>query len=300
MVREMCKSSMEGRVSIFSLPREILRVIFEYLPLPDLGILDIALVNRKLRSIYLTALDGLIIPRYESSSREIGENIFLNWLIKRKIIAIQIILYSFHAKILQFIRNCRNKIKFLSNYGCSLSAQFLCEVSPFPSLNEIILNNYNIYSLDLLGQFLRLNPQLQSIRLLHQLTPKFINTISYCCPNVKYLDFSGNRWFDDTCIVELVQGNLNNLISLNIADTGVKQDVSIQLILDTYPNLHFFSFFGCTDSSILYRSCLHQVVSPALNSMNWEMQILGLDYMSKLTETQVYSCHLFIFYIDFL
>jgi hypothetical protein len=268
------------------LPSEIFQMVLQYLPLYDLGAMDLAIMNSVLRPLYLSALPMMIIPQYVSDGSiqrndEDGQIVSerlpdlcksLEWMVLRKLRLLEISSDSFSASLFSLIMNSRNVLRTL--LVKHLTSEAFIQLGTCSKLKTLGVDCTN----DLEGFviFLQHNPQIQTIVVnpAFECTPDLFSHISENCPSLTALNVSDNYFFSDECIAELTKGSLK-LTYLDLSNTTIL-DESIPLILSTYPNLQFLSLFGCSISDEMIKLCLRQVSLPSLLQEDPEIQILGL------------------------
>jgi hypothetical protein len=249
--------------------------------------MDMAILNHRLRPHYLSGVNGMVV----STFREFQ---MLDWIISRNVIP-QEVRYTLHScytqtSLCQLLHHSRTRLKTLSLGG--ISDPYFQELSSFPALTSFRLSCFDAPTLNSLGlgyvripitpesivNFCVLHPQLQefSLNFADGFTSEFIVSLVSKCPNLKKLCMSYNKWFDDECVTKLVQGNLD-LLSLDLSSTSVRQKESIELILNSFPNLHSFTFRECGFSLETNEFCLRQVAIPSLLDNDPKIQSMGLN-----------------------
>jgi hypothetical protein len=96
------------------LPREILHLILQNLDLEDLVRTDTATLNHIFRPYLLTALDGITIPIYDTSTNRNQ----LDWILRRNIIPLGFVLWKFNYEIECLLYNSFSQLKYLEFCEC--------------------------------------------------------------------------------------------------------------------------------------------------------------------------------------
>lgn len=252
-------------MELFDLPCELFRLILEYLLVPDLGKLDIAIVNHELRFTYLSNLNGLILPRYRFSSEGImGMSRYdqlISWLMKRNIIILRVILSSLDCRS-SYCYNLNSQPRIQSLRLEYHPNECLSHIGNCPSLTELAYVGFHFYrSLS----FFEENPQITrfTLSVRDRIWAVSLAHIFELCPNVTSLDLSNNQWLGDESVSVLVNSNLN-LISLSLGETAIREDASVRLILNSFPNLQYLSFANCDISKDMIHLCFEKVILPSL------------------------------------
>jgi hypothetical protein len=255
--------------------------------------MDMAIINHSLRPHYLSAVDGMLI----SSFREFY---FLgNWIMSRNLKPRKITCeYETMQPIgnpIPLLLNSRERLEILSLH--EIPDNDFRQFGSFPALTDITF--WGLESpLVTLVNFLSLNPQLKKISLhfTRGFNVEYVTSLISKCPNLKHLDLSHNKGFNDACAVKLVEGGLD-LYSLRIDGTSVRQRESLDLILNSFPNLHYFTFSECGFSTEIREFILRQIAIPALLSDDPEIQSMGFYSVDHHFEI-LHSSECYDFQID--
>lgn len=271
---------------LLALPRELLNLVYSFLDWSSYGHLDLAMTSHLLRPHYLATLNGMITPLRFLYSHPYSNlhHSHLRWIISRNVLPLHITilrdadLYLFLALILRV----RSRLIALYIYGTSSFPQeYLFSIGSCPCLTkfELYLPSNSI-SPQQLGQFLQQNPQIQKLKfhVAAPYPPNIVSIIRDNCPNLKYLYLPKNKvWLNDHCISELVRGpKIPNLQALSLSCCRLSEQ-SIQLMMDSFPNLHYFTFDRVLNSEEgMMLSCLQRIVHKALIDDNVETRMLGM------------------------
>lgn len=244
-----------------------------------------AILNQQLRLIFLQAMRLWTLEYYEPPFWEEDYENQLLWLIRRNI-EIQMIDYqNFHPLILRVISQSRRKLRSLSMRSCeSITNDTLEHIGSCPKLNDLQLINCDETSHLHLHVFFSNNQQLRKLVFFSRvsLSPNYISCISNNCLNLVNLDLSHNNWFNDDCVTLLttMKGNMPLQI-LNISSTHVRSDLSIRMILDSFPNLCSISLYECLISADIVKVCLRRVIYPSLVNEVEDVKIYALSCLHE-------------------
>jgi hypothetical protein len=284
-------TQLKTRPDLFSLPREIAYLIFEWLSLKDLRELDNSITNHYLRPIFISLLNGMNILSYSSAEDpEYYDPITrleepLDWILLRNLIPLDINLYSFPSLIPMLIERSRSHVRSLQFWYRSFYPRSSFRLlGHCPSLRRLLICGCDDLSQEELEHFLRLNPQLESFALMPEgdgFTPDFISFLAQTSVGLKHLSFEGCSSFNDECVPLLVSGQLD-LRELNLSCTRVRNHQSFCLILKAFPNLHCLSLTQVDISLETINMCLTEVIVPSIMSADPQRQRLGLKSLYDL------------------
>jgi hypothetical protein len=259
------------------LPPEIFRMILQFLELPEKLIpLDNAILNHRLRSFYLQAIDGMTIktlPYLERSK-------CVAWMLNKNILPTRLRFPEFDHLYPALIDRSRLALQSLSirHQDSKINSLFRF-LGHFPSLTELdvklIYSNQTFHFV----HFLSLNPQLKqlSVPSLSTPSPEFIHGILQICPNLTNLSVSRIGWFGDDCVPLLLQAGLSKLENLDLSLTSVRKHDSIVRLLETFPLLKSLEICFCPVSMNTKIYFLNEYALPRLRSGDPELQKIGLD-----------------------
>jgi hypothetical protein len=259
------------------LPPEIFRMILQFLELPEKLIpLDNAILNHRLRSFYLQAIDGMTIktlPYLERSK-------CVAWMLNKNILPTRLRFPEFDHLYPALIDRSRLALQSLSirHQDSKINSLFRF-LGHFPSLTELdvklIYSNQTFHFV----HFLSLNPQLKqlSVPSLSTPSPEFIHGILQICPNLTNLSVSRIGWFGDDCVTLLLQAGLSKLENLDLSLTSVRKHDSIVRLLETFPLLKSLEICFCPVSMNTKIYFLNEYALPRLRSGDPELQKIGLD-----------------------
>jgi hypothetical protein len=264
---------MESSLVSRDRPLDILRIIFQYLPLPDLITLKVAYeVNSKQKQYLSEIFDGMTLPE---STEILIDAQHITWLISQNVSPTNLRVRVLNDSAMRFLLKSAKLLKSLNFTDCiSLTDSELSLFSHCPSLISLSLQTCSRVTDRGLEEFLAQNPQLKHLNLsLTNLTKNSISFIASHCPHLETLNLSGNPWFTDQ-LLSLLYGR--QLRSLDLSATGVRLDQSISDLLTTCPTLDYISFMHSPSSFESYLLALRQVASRSLMSDEPELQALGL------------------------
>lgn len=247
------------------LPADGFRSFLKYLTLPELCVLDLAILNHEMRSQYLLALSGMIVKDLEI----LFTTRLLQWLLQRKML-VRHIHKPFPGDLMQrLICSSQQTLQSLTISSPKLLPSLLIH---FPNLTSFNLSNCQKIHQESFQQFLLLNPKIERLAL-SNVSRLSLSTIGNL-QNLSDLDLSSNQWITNEALWSLCEGCLT-LLAVNIRDTGIDSEDSIESFLSAHPNLHYFgfdSFMFETLSPLILRS----VILNSLSSDCPKRQLLGL------------------------
>jgi hypothetical protein len=256
------------------LPAELFRMILQFLKIPkELTVVDNAIVNHRLRSWYLKAIDGMMIISADQG------NIF--WLLRKNILPSKLYLIDFdyhHLSLIERSRQVLHSLKFNCRVD-SVSPIFLF-LGHFPHLYQLTISNcLSLTSSDFIP-FLKINPQLKSLSLNVRSNQslnmtEIIQAISQSCINLTELDLSENHWFGDECVSLLTQGQLLKLDILRVGGTSIQEHESVVRILKSFPRLSSLRINECNISMNTKIYFLNEYALPRFRSPDSALQEVG-------------------------
>jgi hypothetical protein len=243
-------------------------LIIGYLPLPaGLTEFENALTNDTLRPLYFELMEGMIdeVP-YLSENDEVNK-----WMIKRGVFPKFLHFFqNIPDSSLKLLESCSDVIQSLSFEDTLFYAELFIY---FPYLQYLSIDCGSMVEI---GAFLKLHPQLHTLNIsgIHESTPDTFQAIVDYCPNLQQLDCSKNDWFNDEHIAVLVRG-LQKLVTFDIYLTGVQSHQAIVAIIQNFPLLESFRYFGC-HFSLETRTFLFQRALPNIRSADPMIQQDGV------------------------
>ena len=246
------------------LPADGFRSFLKYLTLPELSVLDLAILNHEMRSQYLLALSGMIVKDLEI----LFTTKLLQWLLQRKML-VKNINKPFPGDLMQRLI-CRSQQTLQS---LTISSKLLPSLLlHFPNLSFFNLSNSRKIHQESFQQFLLLNPKIERLNL-SNVSRLSLSTLENL-QNLSDLDLSSNQWITNETLQSLCETCLP-LLAVNIRDTGIDNEDCIESFLSTHPNLHYFGFDSFkfqTLPPLIFRS----VILNSLSSDCPKRQLLGL------------------------
>jgi hypothetical protein len=280
------------------LPSEIFRMILQFLsPHRELVLLDTAMVNHRLRSFYLTTIEGMTINGVRISSEKswYHEDFrAVNWLLNRKILPTQIYLSNcnpFSFPLL--VDRSRLVLQCLSIHQTpQMDDSLFLSLEHFPSLTSLNISSIYEDQISSFIHFLSLNPQLEELTLpdiiyyleFDSSSRELVRGISQTCINLT--KFYASSWFDDHHVALLIQGRLSKLEELDLAEASVRGHDSIVNLMKAFPDLKTL----CIDTYQLSPTTkvyyLNEYALPRLRSGEPELQRLGLELFDEILEVR--------------
>jgi hypothetical protein len=263
-----------------SLPREIFRLVFEYLLLDDMREVDNAFMNSELRPLYLSQLSGLILKDEVALTEKLS-----CWFLFRNILVTQPFFEKFSYSSLPLLSNSQSVITQMS-FMNSETAQFFPFLKDYPFLDSFSASSCGI-SDKLFENFLSLNPRLTCLIVSdeNELSAAAVTAIIRYCENLEELDVSRNEWFTDESLLQLIQG-CPILEYLDISDTGVTRIESIHALLDAHP----LQSLLCRGLPLeIERLCLRQVLLPSVMSNDRNRRGVAFGSMMAMVDMVSHS-----------
>lgn len=283
---------------ITQLPPELFRIILTYISFQTLPILEMALLNKSIRLRYLDYLHGFEPSDWHLTERSIcfSSACFHDWIVSRnlKVVDLHIFLTtsfrSYHMETIQAnIRSLKNlSIQSGTNNQHDL---LLCTFPYCPSLNTLTVNNCNFFSYRDLQKILESNSQISRLKLCHvyKFTSRdVLNVVDNSSLRELYLEM--NLWVTDDIVMVILSGNLR-LDSFSVRWTRVQQDLTIQKILQRYPNIYHLAFDIAPMTPATNEYVLREVAIQSLLSRDHWRISLSLDYFYGLFQM---NCNCYI------
>lgn len=263
---------------ICSLPLDIFRMILQYLTLPDIGRMDMAVLNHQWRHFFITALEKFIIPEYQSLDLFFDDMDPLVWIVRRKICCQNIAINCGKLSQLSLILNSRASVvslRFIEGRRMKgRTSEFLSEIGCCPSLRNVEMSY--VTNSPAFKAFFDLNTQLQRVSL-HSIEEINLPLLLINLKNLQYLNLSDNHWFNDRCLERLAEANLlSELTEFNISNTGVVEDQS-GFYLMQLPHLQSINWANCSFTKDVSITCLHRIILPSLLSTDPNRQLAALQ-----------------------
>jgi hypothetical protein len=282
------------------LPSEIFRMILQFLsPHRELVLLDTAMVNHRLRSFYLTTIEGMTINGVRISSQKswYHEDFrAVNWLLNRKILPTQISLsncnpFSFpllvdrSRLVLQCLSIHQEKPQMMDN-------SLFLSLGRFPSLTSLNISSIHANQISSFIHFLSLNPQLENLTLpdltsgldVDHSSRELVRGISQTCINLTRL--TASSWFEDDHVALLIQGRLSKMEELDLAEASIRGHDSIVNLMKAFPDLKTLCIdtYQLSPTTKIYY--LNEYALPRLRSGEPELQRLGLELFDEILEVR--------------
>jgi hypothetical protein len=287
MAAKVCFGSA-GDLGLRCLPPEIFRMILQYLDVPnEIRVLDEAILNHELRSLYLQSLHGMTIEEFICSDETTVMDIF--WLLEKQIRLSQIHLTKYYEGILLLIFQSRLTLTSLTiSFSPSFPSGFLSDlarIGNFPSLMSFTSDNWPQSSAYEFISFCSTNPQLEDLDFYMVVTDMMAISIFSIFiiefPHLRILNLSQNKWFNDEC-VEILTKAAPKLESLDVSSTQIQSLQSIKSILDTFPSLTYLSISKCPVSVEVKKYYFREFCVRGIRSNDRQLQVNGLDEMSDI------------------
>jgi hypothetical protein len=273
---------------LFSLPNDLIRLIFKYLTLKELGNFDKAILSHSLRSQFIETLKGheiLFLEKIACSS------ILLRWLGFRSILITSITIAEYYSnQCLPLIsRNASSlrAITILATY-CSdeIEQSLFSSLARCPHLQSIsfkMINGEAIQTLFLTNGTQRVIPNLKTIKLNHCYFPtnQTVLLIASSCPSLQHLNLSNCAHVSDLEIEVIIQ-RCPHLLSLELTATAIT-DLSVHQILGAYlPGLEILTLTNCLGVSLAAKAAALRLISlPQIQSNLPDVQLLGSRSIRK-------------------
>jgi hypothetical protein len=258
MAAKVCFGSA-GDLGLRCLPPEIFRMILQYLDVPnEIRVLDEAILNHELRSLYLQSLHGMTIEEFShvipspQSNRKAIVNIY--WLLNKNIRPLNIRISDYLEGILFLIFQSRFTLTTLSiDFKHSFPIKFtsdLARIGHFPSLTSLVIDDWPETSASDFVTFCSKNTQLQSLHIRStDFSSEILSSFLPFCESLLKLEISYNQRFNDECIEALVTAT-PKLQWLSVAETPIQSLQSIKSILDSFSSLRYFDLTFCSELSL--------------------------------------------------
>jgi hypothetical protein len=198
---------------LLDLPIDVYRELLKYFRSAEIGILDLAILNRQLREVFLSALSGIVLARYDSNV----DLLPITWLTQRKILAREIkISDSLDPMLPQCILQSKSIIEVLVLLNTSVKDAEFRQIGFCPKLKSLSLLDYSISPRGL-EDFLRMNPQLESLSIsrCHHYSDDILVALAGACLYLQHLDISRCNWVTDASL-ELIGNSPLKLKALDI------------------------------------------------------------------------------------
>jgi hypothetical protein len=282
-----------GVASLSCLPRELCRLVLEYLSFRDLMKLEISINNHELKYCYLEAVTGIEISDLSTQRLNSSQ---VNWLLDRKI----------PSPVLKFVSCDESGTELISRNQAILTHLEICQTTisslplfSFPKLISLAFygcqflpenNVLDIFSLNLHLRCLALS----SVTFLEesQLDPLF-SLISNSFPNLTDLDLANNQWLTGIHLSHFLQ-QPSSLLTLNLYQSLEPEDEPVlEDVIESHPNLQSVTFSSDASPNAALLALEH-VALPSLMSDDLQRQERGLNM------TNFYSSNLPIFSLSSL
>lgn len=253
-----------------TLPSELFHLILEYLELNELFILDQAVLNVTLRSLFLTSLHKISLDQIDQTDS------IIEWILSRGIVVREIYCQG-NSWETQLIQNSKSHCHTLIIDDSDIDLEF---IGVCPALKKLSMLQFDEDFLTRFQNFLSINPTIKEIEIgqRHRGFEIDIASSLCCCSNLRSLQLQDLPWVDDEFVSQLLKGSLD-LYSLDLWLTGITS-ASIPLLLDAFPNLCFFFFCQCDVTDDWIQHALWQVIPRAFQGTSSECHYLGIDCIS--------------------
>jgi hypothetical protein len=266
---------------LLNLPTDLYREVLKYFFLEDVRILDLALVNHKLREAYYSALSGIEIPKSEDLKPE-----DIPWLAQRNIVARKFQMWHFFdSETRRYIIQSKHVLESL-DFGCSLIKDSdLRAIGLCPQLKSALFYQSEKLTSGGMEAFLRMNSQLESLSI--SAHPQFSNdllrVIFEACPRVTDLVISHCPWVTDASL-DLIATSPLMLRSLDIRMSKASRERIRCFIETALPSLRYLGI-GRSDleTKVLV---LCKLALPALDDPDLGTQLLGLQSFREIFESR--------------
>jgi hypothetical protein len=277
---------MEQRplLRLAQLPKDIYRILLEYLTVKDLVAFENANTSFDTRSLFLSALDGLTLSFLSEPLTKKA----MQWILLRNISMKVIIFGDFGHEGVELVSKCRSTIQSLSFPRHFSHEQFL-EIGYCPSLRSLSLASCpNPKSHQSLQDILRISTQLQRLdpSANGTLSVQTIPLIAEYCPNLTHLFLRNNSWVTDESIPLLI-ASCPNLKALDLRWTNVTQSETIRLVIDSLPRLCYLAYSPL--GTVISEVNLRKIALPAIFGDDVEAQELGVMCLVDLFLSETYG-----------
>lgn len=274
-----------------AIPRDIFRLLVQYLALEELAVLEKALlVNSELSSHYLSCLQGILLLNYLPSSFSHRKDQEFDWIIDHGIF-VDTLTFECQSRrdLLDIFRPTLRSISFKWRFPSNQTpviANEIAQAGQFASLTSLDLQHSAIDDATLCS-FLKLHPRLESLNLTltTKLTAEIIPVLTDCCPNLRKLYVAENRWVtDDPRSISFLTQGCRNLTYLGMWATQIYQESTILLLINSFPNLSALYFDIDDFSEDAISVFLQQVLFRAICSEEPEAQLLAIRCLHEYLE----------------
>lgn len=264
------------KFNVCDLPREIFNLILQYLNIKELSNFDQAVLNHTLRPQYLSAIRNLIIEEYYAPAPwpEPGTN--LEWIMTRGVLPLKITLNHYKPEMTELVNFSRTFFNTLCLGDRKFPLDLFCSLQECPSLTNLQLNHCDSVTTEMFNNFLLFNPQLESLMITRQ-SSFDLNSCLLICHHLKYLDLPYNYWINDDFVSQLC-GAKFDLYSLDLSGSFIG-NTSVQLLLDTFPNLHYLCLIDCNLSEEILVRTWQKLIPSGLKSDSLVFRSLSLEYL---------------------
>jgi hypothetical protein len=260
------------------LPIDLYRELLKYLDIIDLMKLDLALLNRHMREVYLSALSGTVYPHL------VGNDL-LSWLFHRNI-------YSKHIQLhfpfcSDIIAHSKPALEILDFFNVDISN--LEVIGACPKLKDLylyLLDDDNL-SCDSLKAFLQKNPQLERLSMMR--APKFSNEILRvlleACPHLQHLQLPSCSWVRDETLDLISMKSPVTLSSLALDSFELSPEKIREFIVGSpLPSLRYLSLpYRSPELELLV---FQKIALPAMRQeIDQNAQLLGLRSLQQILGT---------------
>jgi hypothetical protein len=299
---------------LFSLPIDLLRVVFDYLSLKELVNLDRSILSHSLRPLFTEALTGYEILSLDKLSCNC---LFLEWVTSRRFLVTCANLSEYSSSIARAFfaanRSSLRVIKFFGSCGELLDDSVFTYLKECPRLNTISFDTCGRITDDGVQCLLTEAPTtetmeettssnskefLSSLKTLEfsdcfSLTNKIATFVAQTCPKLHHLNLSGIDRLADPDVDAIIEG-CPLLLSLDLSKTSIT-DAAVRQILEAYPNLQTLTLYNCNGVSLATKAeVLRRISLREIQTDSRQLQLFGANSLRKaLSDGELTLSYLF-------
>jgi hypothetical protein len=268
-------------------PRDLFRMIFQYLSLQELIDFDKSLERNKVMSSSLfDSLKGFVLPEVDTSND--FERI---WIFDRQVLVATLELDGTSStREYELIFRSQKTLKSLY-LKYEVDANFIASrICNFPSLTVLSFRACQTLEAEVISSLLKLQPQLLSLSLsnMTQLSAELLEVIVEYCPNLHELTLEYNKWIDDDSITLLTKG-CRKLKYLDIVGTLICEDDTLRLLIQSFPELNSISLPFDDFSDEVISLFMRQVIFRSIWSDDSKSQTMAIDCLSLENRAELLS-----------
>jgi hypothetical protein len=269
---------------LFSLPIDLLRVVFDYFNLKDFAQLDRSILSHSVRPIFTEALTGYEVLSIRNISCTC---LLLEWLTSRRILITSVTLSEYSSSIAQdFIagnRSCLQSMKFLEDCNEDLDDSVFTHLKECQNLNTISFESCD--QITDKGLVTLLQNEFFSLKTLElsdcsSLTTEIATVIASRCSQLQHLNLSGCGLVADANVEAILRG-CPILLSLDLSKTSISE-ASVRQVLTSYPNLQSLGLTDCENVSHATKvEALRRISLRAIQNEVRQVQLFGVRCLRK-------------------